>query len=104
MRTPEDCRTVQHRPNALLNMQAGFVSYRTQWTPTAADRSAPHDQFSEARALEHVHKLTVAGRLVSHPGIEAGAVYLLEELSKIANVAAASENLVVQVFTSEPHT
>lgn len=82
--------------------QAAFAHYRMQWTPPVVSQSVPNSVFSEERALLHVQNLTQGARLVSHPGIEAGAQYILNVLQEIVELAAGQQDLTVEVSASEP--
>lgn len=68
-------------------------------TPKPLGLDAAPEQFSEARALQHAAKLTEngAGRLVSHPSIEAGIHYITAAAQEIASAASSRHDIHVQV-------
>ncbi len=68
-------------------------------TPKPLGLDAAPGQFSEARALQHAAKLTEngAGRLVSHPSIEAGIHYITAAAQEIASAASSRHDIHVQV-------
>ena len=78
-------------------VQAGFVKYRLQWTPQPLAADAPSDLFSEQRALDHVRRLTVSGRLVSHPAIEDAVQYIVNYTEALAAEATSRSDVVVEV-------
>lgn len=56
-------------------------------------------RFSEARALQHVERLTEGGqgRLVGHPSIDAGIHYLAAATQDIVSLADSRHDLHVEV-------
>ena len=80
-----------------LLVQAAVVKYRLQWTPEPLGAAAPANLFSEQRALEHIRRLTVTGRLVSHPDLESAVHYILRCSEELAADAASRDDVVVQV-------
>lgn len=68
-------------------------------TPKPLPSDAAPERFAEARALQHTAKLTEngAGRLVSHPSIEAGIHYITAAAQDIVAAAASRHDIRVQV-------
>lgn len=68
-------------------------------TPRPLAMDAEATRFSEARALQHVAKLTEGGqgRLVGHPSIDRGISYLAAAAQEVVSLASSRHDLHVEV-------
>ncbi|XXG50237.1 hypothetical protein AAC387_Pa02g4285 [Persea americana] len=78
-----------------MSMAAYWILHMKHVKPQPMD--APFDRFSEARAIEHVRKLSVEidGRQEGRPGLNEAARYLKEQMQMLAE--RASPNIRVEV-------
>lgn len=78
-----------------MSMAAYWVLHMKHVKPLPMD--APFDRFSEARAIEHVRKLSVEidGRQEGRPGLNEAARYLKEQMQMLAE--RANPNIRVEV-------